>query len=219
MVDKMKMIFLGPPGSGKGTYAQRIGPKLGIPHISSGMIFRENIEKGTETGKRAKEYIDRGELVPDDITIEMVRQRLEQDDAKEGYILDGFPRTIPQAEALDKMTKIDTVVNLVVPDEVVIARLSSRRQCRECSKIYNVLFLKPKKEGVCDKCGGELYLREDDKPEVVKDRLKEYEKKTAPLIGYYKNKDILIDVECRTVDIPPEIMVDKIMKALEGVKA
>jgi len=215
----LKLVLLGPPGSGKGTYAQRIGPKLGIPHISTGDMFRENIKNKTELGKKAKEYIDKGELVPDEITIEMLKQRLEQDDAKNGFILDGFPRTTTQAEALDKITKIDAVINLVVPDEVVIARLSSRRQCKKCGKIYNVLFLKPKKEGVCDVCGGELYQREDDKPEVIKERLKVYTKNTAPLIEYYKKKGVIIDIECKSVDVPPEIMVEKIMKALENVKA
>jgi len=215
---EMKLIMLGPPGSGKGTYASRIGPKLDIPHISTGEMFRENIKNGTEVGKLAKKYLDTGELVPDEVTIKMLKERIGQANAKKGFILDGFPRTIPQADALGKITKVDAVVNLVVPDEVVIARLSSRRQCRKCSKIYNVLFLKSKVEGVCDVCGGELYQRDDDKPATIKERLKEYQKKTQPLINYYKKQRLVIDIPCNSVDVPPEIMVDKIMKELSKVK-
>jgi len=214
----MRLIMLGPPGSGKGTYASRIGPKLDIPHISTGEMFRENIKNGTEVGKLAKKYLDTGELVPDEVTIKMLKERIGQANAKKGFILDGFPRTIPQADALGKITKVDAVVNLVVPDEVVIARLSSRRQCRKCSKIYNVLFLKSKVEGVCDVCGGELYQRDDDKPATIRERLKEYQKKTQPLINYYKKQRLVIDIPCNSVDVPPEIMVDKIMKELSKVK-
>jgi adenylate kinase len=215
---EMKLIMLGPPGSGKGTYASRIGPKLDIPHISTGEMFRENIKNGTEVGKLAKKYLDTGELVPDEVTIKMLKERIGQANAKKGFILDGFPRTIPQADALGKITKVDAVVNLVVPDEVVIARLSSRRQCRKCSKIYNVLFLKSKVEGICDVCGGELYQRDDDKPATIRERLKEYQKKTQPLINYYKKQRLVIDIPCNSVDVPPEIMVDKIMKELSKVK-
>jgi adenylate kinase len=210
----MKLIMLGPPGSGKGTYASRMVPKLGIPAISTGEMFRENIRNNTETGKIAKAYMDRGELAPDELTVKMLKERIAKADAKKGFILDGFPRTIPQADALGKITKIDFVVNLVVPDKIVIARLSSRRQCRKCSKIYNVLFLKSKVEGICDVCGGELYQRDDDKPATIKERLVVYQKNTQPLIDYYRKKKLVIDIPCNSVDIPPEIMVDKIMKEL-----
>jgi len=211
----MKLIMLGPPGSGKGTYASRMMPQLGIPAISTGEMFREHMKKGTELGVKVKQYMDSGELVPDDITVKMLKERIAQPDAKKGFILDGFPRTIPQADALGKITKIDAVVNLVVPDDIVIARLSSRRQCRKCSKIYNVLFLKPKKEGVCDVCGGELYQRDDDKPATIKERLLVYQKNTQPLIDYYRKQRLIIDIPCNSVDVPPEIMVDKIMKELD----
>jgi adenylate kinase len=215
----MKLIMLGPPGSGKGTYASRMSPKLGIPAISTGEMFREHMKNGTELGKKIKKYMETGELVPDDVTVKMLKERISQTDAKKGFILDGFPRTVPQADALDKITKMDAVINLVVPDEIVIARLSSRRQCRKCSKIYNVLFLKPKVEGICDVCGGELYQRDDDKPATIKERLKVYQKNTQPLIDYYRKKKLIIDIPCNSVDIPPEIMVDKIMKELDKIKA
>lgn len=210
----MKMIFLGPPGSGKGTYASRIGPKLGIPHISTGDLLRA-ARDDPEHGKTIRHYQDTGGLVPDEITIAVLEKRIGQNDAKKGFILDGYPRNTPQAQALDKITDIDTVINLVVPDRVVIARLSSRRQCRKCSRIFNVLYLKPKKQGICDACGGGLYQRDDDKPEVIKERLKEYEKNTSPLTDFYRKRDIVIDMACNSVDIPPEIMVDKIMKSLK----
>jgi adenylate kinase len=215
----MKLIMLGPPGSGKGTYASRMGPQLGIPHISTGEMFRDNIKNNTETGKIAKTYMDKGELAPDEVTIRMLKERILQPDAKGGFILDGFPRTIPQADALGKITKMDAVVNLVVPDDIVIARLSARRQCKKCGKIYNVLFLKPKVEDICDVCGGELYQRDDDKPATIKERLEVYRKSTQPLIDYYKKQKLVIDISCNSVDIPPEIMVDKILKALKKVKA
>ena len=215
----MKLIMLGPPGSGKGTYASRMSPQMGIPAISTGEMFRESIKNGTPTGKIAKAYMDKGELAPDELTIKMLKERIAQADAKNGFILDGFPRTIPQADALGKITKTDAVVNLVVPDGIVIARLSSRRQCRKCSKIYNVLFLKPRAEGVCDVCGGELYQRDDDKPATIKERLEVYRKNTQPLINYYKKQNLVIDIPCNSVDVPPELMVEKIMKELKRIKA
>jgi len=215
----MKLIMLGPPGSGKGTYASRMMPKLGIPAISTGEMFRENIKNNTETGRIAKAYMEKGELAPDELTVKMLKERIAQRDAKNGFILDGFPRTIPQADALGKITGVDAVINLVVPDKIVIARLSSRRQCRKCSKIYNVLFLKPQREGVCDVCGGELYQRDDDKPATIKERLVVYQKNTQPLIEYYRKNGKVIDILCNSVDVPPEIMVDKIMKELGKIKA
>jgi len=213
---QIKIIMLGAPGSGKGTYSSRIAPKIGVPHIVTGDIFRAALKAGNELGKKVEGYMKAGNLVPDDITIEIVNQRLKEADAQQGFVFDGYPRTISQAEALDKMAKIDVVVNLVVPTDIIIARLSSRRTCSKCSTIFNTLFLKPKKEGVCDKCGGPLIVREDEKPDVIKHRLEVYNKQTAPLIDYYRNSGLLVDVECNDLNIPPEVMVDKIMKILQG---
>ncbi len=212
---KTRLVFLGPPGSGKGTYAQRIGPRLGIPHISTGELFRENIEKETELGKKVADLIKAGNLVPDELTMAMVEERLAKDDAQKGFILDGVPRTIPQAEMLDKMTAVDAAVNMDVSDDIVITRLSARESCRKCSKIYNKLFLKPKVEGVCDVCGGELYTRKDDMPEVIRDRLKVYYEKTAPLINYYKAKGLLVNIPCDRADAPIPEMVGKILKVIQ----
>ncbi len=211
----MKLIFLGPPASGKGTYAQRVGPKIGVPQISTGELIREEIKKETEHGKEAKPYVEAGQLIPDNIVIELLQDRIAQPDAEKGFILDGYPRNIVQADALEGMASIDKIINLVVPDEVVIYRLSGRRSCKKCGKIYNVNTLPPKQEGVCDDCGGELYHRADDTIEVLKDRLKVYREKTEPLIDYYKKKGIVADIECNQADIPPEIVVEKIMNALE----
>src|SRR3989344_1729268 len=212
---QIKIVMLGAPGSGKGAYSSRIAPKIGVPHIVTGDIFRAALKSGSELGKKVEGFMKAGNLVPDDITIEIVRERLKQADAQQGFVFDGYPRTIPQSEELDKITKIDIVVNLVVPESIIIQRVSSRRTCKNCSAIYNVLFLKPTKEGVCDKCGGELIVREDEKPDVIKHRLEVYNKQTAPLIDYYRNKGLLVDVECNDLNVPPEIMVDKIMEILE----
>jgi len=190
----MKMIFLGAPGVGKGTHAGLIAKLYSIPKISTGDLFREEVKKGTELGKRIEGILNAGELVPDEIVIEVLKKRISQEDCKNGYILDGFPRTIPQAEALDKITKIDLVVNLVASEQTIIDRITNRYTCRNCGEVYNIKFVPPKREGICDKCGGELYQREDQKPEVVKERLRVYEEKTKPLIEYYKNKGILLEV-------------------------
>ena len=212
---------MGPPGVGKGTYASRIGPKMGIPHISTGDLFRENIKKETDLGKKASEYMDRGELVPDELTIRMLQERISKPDCERGFILDGFPRTIPQAEALDRITKIDRVVNITLREDIIVKKIAARRICRKCGDIYNLADIRfesyrmppllPKKEGICDKCGGELYQRDDDREEVVRERLKTYEKNTAPLIEYYRKKGIMVDVE---VIGGPDIMVPIIMKAM-----
>jgi len=192
---KMNLIFLGPPGVGKGTHAGIAGEELGIPQISTGDLFRAEIKNQTELGKKAKEYIDRGELVPDEITVAMLKERISRPDCERGFILDGFPRTIAQAEALEGITKIDLVVNMVASDETIIDRITNRWTCRKCGAIYNSKTIPPKVEGVCDKCGGELYQREDQKRDVVENRLKVYEKQTAPLIDYYKEKGLLVDVD------------------------
>ena len=188
----MKIIFLGAPGSGKGTHATRVKTELGIPHISTGDIFRENIKGGTPLGVLAKSYIDKGALVPDDVVIKIVEDRLSREDCKNGFILDGFPRTIYQAEALKKIAAIDVVINLVVDDEAIVKRVAGRRMCR-CGETYNVAFLNG--ATTCAKCGGELYQREDDKEETVKSRLEVYHKETAPLIDYYRKEGLLKDVD------------------------
>jgi len=214
----MRIVLLGPPGSGKGTYASRLTVKLGVPQISTGDMVREEIKARTELGKKIGEYSARGELVPDETIIEMLKKRLEAPDCKKGFILDGFPRTIPQAEALEKIVPIGLVINLNVPDEVIILRLSNRLVCRRCGAIYNRLTLKPKIDNVCDKCGGELYTREDDQPKVIQDRLNVYRRQTEPLIAYYKKKRLLKDVYCKDPKVPPEVVIEDIMAILKETK-
>lgn len=214
----MKMIFLGPPGAGKGTYASRLTPILKLPHISSGDMVRDEIKAQTQLGKLMKEYSNKGKLGPDEIMIKILAKRLRKPDCKKGCILDGFPRTIKQAEALEKILKIDLVINLNVPDEIIIKRLSNRLTCKKCGTIYNKLTLKPEKDNICDKCGGQLYQREDDKPKVIQERLNVYRKKTEPLIEYYKKKGLLKDVRCDDLTIPPEVIVEKIKLIINSVK-
>lgn len=196
----MKIIMLGAPGAGKGTHAKKISEKYGIPHISTGDIFRANIKEGTELGKKAKEYMDQGLLVPDELTCDLVMDRIQQDDCKNGFVLDGFPRTIPQAEALDAALaaindKVDYAINVEVPDENIINRMSGRRACVACGATYHIVHIPTKVEGVCDKCGAELILRDDDKPETVKNRLNVYHEQTQPLIDYYTAKNVLHEVD------------------------
>ena len=196
----MKIIMLGAPGAGKGTQAKMIAEKYHLPHVSTGDIFRANLKQGTELGKKAKEYMDKGALVPDELTVEILLDRVAQDDCKNGYVLDGFPRTIPQAEALDNALtargeKIDFAVNVEVPDENIINRMSGRRACLTCGATYHTEFIKPKVEGICDNCGSTLVLRDDDKPETVKKRLDVYHDQTQPLIDYYSGKNVLAEVD------------------------
>ena len=214
----VRLIILGPPGSGKGTYAIRLHSKLSIPAIATGDIFREMVEKETPLAKKIKLFMSEGKLVPDDITIEILSKRLKKDDCRKGFILDGYPRTIKQAEALDKIAKIDAVIRLIVPEWIIVERLSSRRVCKNCGQIFNIRFLKPKKEGICDKCGGELFQRPDDQPKVIKDRLKVYETLTQPLINYYTGAVPFIKYNCESVDIPPEVAVANILEQLEKLK-
>lgn len=196
----MKIIMLGAPGAGKGTQAKKIAEKYNIPHISTGDIFRANIKNGTELGKKAKTFMDQGLLVPDELVVDLVVDRVAQDDAKNGYVLDGFPRTIPQAEALDKALdaineKVDFAINVEVPDENIINRMSGRRACVDCGGTYHIKYAPTKVEDICDACGGKLILREDDKPETVKNRLNVYHDQTQPLIDYYTKKGILEEVD------------------------
>lgn len=196
----MKIVMLGAPGAGKGTQAKMIASKYGIPHISTGDIFRANIKEGTELGKKAKAFMDQGALVPDELTLELIMDRFKQADCANGYVLDGFPRTIPQAEALTKALsdeggKLDYAINVEVPDENIVNRMSGRRACLACGGTYHVVFNAPKKEGVCDACGGELVLRDDDKPETVAKRLDVYHTQTQPLIDYYAGQGILKEVD------------------------
>lgn len=192
----MNLILLGAPGAGKGTQAEKICEKYGIPAVSTGNIIREALKNGTDMGLKAKSYIDAGKLVPDDVVIGIIKDRLAEDDCKNGFILDGFPRTIPQAEALDNMgIVIDKVVDIEVPDEKIAARLSGRRVCLKCGATYHLEFKKPAKEGICDICGDELVQRKDDKPETVIDRLNVYHEQTEPLKDYYAKTGKLVIVE------------------------
>lgn len=196
----MKIIMLGAPGAGKGTQAKMIADKYGVPHISTGDIFRANIKNGTELGMEAKKYMDQGLLVPDELTVRILLDRVAQDDCKNGYVLDGFPRTIPQAEVLDsELTKlgdhIDYAINVDVPDENIVKRMSGRRACLTCGATYHIEHVPPKKEGICDVCGSELVLRDDDKPETVKNRLNVYQEQTQPLIDFYTEKGVLKTVD------------------------
>ncbi|MCH3906846.1 MAG: adenylate kinase [Sphaerochaeta sp.] len=191
----MNLVFLGPPGAGKGTIAELAKDILGIPHISTGDLFRANIKNETELGKQVKSILASGGLVPDEVTIAMVKNRLSEADAKKGYILDGFPRTIPQADALGAMSHVDAVVNFVVPDDVIIKRLSGRRVCKSTGRTYHILYNPPKKEGIDDDTGEPLIQRDDDKPEAIAHRLEVYATSTEPLINYYRAKGLIIDLD------------------------
>nr|WP_317282530.1 adenylate kinase [uncultured Sellimonas sp.] len=211
----MKVIMLGAPGAGKGTQAKKIAAKYQIPHISTGDIFRANIKEGTELGKKAKTYMDEGMLVPDELVVDLVVDRVGQEDCKNGYVLDGFPRTIPQAEALDKELssigdKVDLAIDVEVPDENIIKRMSGRRACVGCGATYHIEYAAPAKENICDVCGKELVLREDDKPETVQKRLNVYHEQTKPLIDYYRQSGIL-----KIVDGTQEI--DHVFRQIEEV--
>ncbi|MFO7252386.1 MAG: adenylate kinase [Actinomycetes bacterium] len=212
----MRVVLVGPPGAGKGTQAQFIASHLSIPKISTGDIFRANVSRGTPLGKLAKEYMDRGDLVPDEVTIAMVRDRLSEDDAQAGFLLDGFPRNVPQAEVLKKMLAdwgqaLDAVLELKVDDEEVIRRLSGRRTCRSCGKVWHLVFDPPSTEGACDACGGELFQRDDDREETIRRRLEVYQEQTAPLISFYTDEQILVSVDATG---PVEEVTQRAMAAL-----
>lgn len=212
------IVLLGPPASGKGTQATRLREELDLPHVASGDLFREHLKNESELGAKAKEYIDRGALVPDDITIAMVMDRLSRPDCEKGAILDGFPRTIAQAEALDAALveqghKISVTPSIVVPDEVLVERVGGRRVCRMCGKTYHVRFNLPQEPDVCDRDGGELYQRDDDKPETVRERLKVYWKQTSPLIEYYRGQGVLVEVNG---DQPIDAVTEDLRTVLAG---
>jgi adenylate kinase len=212
----MRLVLVGPPGAGKGTQAQFISAHLGVPKISTGDIFRANVSQGTELGQEAKKFMDAGDLVPDEITIGMVRERLAEDDAKQGFLLDGFPRNVPQARTLDEILKdvstpLDVVLELVVDDDEVVRRLSGRRTCRNCGHIWHIDFDPPSSDGVCDICGGELFQRDDDMPETVRHRLEVYYEQTSPLVGYYAEAGILVGIDAMG---PVDDVTDRAIAAL-----
>ncbi|MBU5575295.1 MAG: adenylate kinase [Candidatus Aenigmatarchaeota archaeon] len=216
----MKLIIIGPQGSGKGTYAQRISPIFNIPQISAGDLIREEIKSGSKLGKQIEPIVKQGKLIPDEIVTDLVKKRIKKSDAKKGFILDGYPRTLKQAELLNKITKIDAVINLIVPEKIILERISTRLTCENCNTIYNIKTLKPKVDGICDKCGGKLIQREDDKPEAIKRRLKIFETETKPVIDYYRNQNLVIDIEIKENegDIPPEKIVERIIEKLKKIQ-
>ncbi len=207
----MNIVILGSPGAGKGTYAKILSDKYNIPRISVGDLFRKAIRDETELGKKIKDYVSRGDLIPDEIVIELVKERLQKDDCKNGFFLDGFPRTIAQAEAMEKFKKIDKVLNFVASDRVIMSRLGGRRTCRECGAIYHVKEVPPKVEGVCDRCGGRLYQRSDETPQAIKNRLRVYREKTMPVIDYFRKKGLLADIDANY----PFEEVDKVFSQCE----
>jgi adenylate kinase len=212
----VRIVLVGPPGAGKGTQAQFIASHLAIPKISTGDIFRYNVSQGTPLGRQAKEYMDRGDLVPDEVTIAMVRDRLGEEDAQDGFLLDGFPRNVPQAETLKKQLldwdqRLTVVLELVVDEDEVVRRLSGRRTCRRCERVWHIMFDPPTRDGICDACGGELFQRDDDREETVRHRLEVYKKQTAPLVAYYADEGILIGIDATG---PVEEVTERALAAL-----
>jgi len=214
----MKLIIIGAPGSGKGTQTSRLKSKFNVPMISTGDIFRKAIKEETELGKKIKKYLDSGKLVPDETVIEVIKDRIGRPDCENGFVLDGFPRTLEQAKALDKIVKLDACINLTVPKEVIVERLTSRRTCKNCGEIYNILVLKPKREGICDKCGGSLYQRADDTESVIEERFLVFEKQTEPLLEYYAKRIPIVEAKCTSVNESPEETTAQIMDGLKRLK-
>jgi len=215
----VKAIIFGAPGSGKGTYASRLQSELGIDVIATGDLFREIMKEDTSLGRKVKGYVDRGVLVPDDVVLEVLKQRLAKIPTGRGFILDGYPRTLEQVKALEKIGEVDVIVQLIVPDWIIIERLSTRRICRNCGEVYNIRYLKPKKDMICDKCDGPLYQRSDDTPEVIKKRIEVYEGQTQPILQYYQKKDLpFVKFKTESPEIPPEVAVEEILKNLKKLK-
>jgi adenylate kinase len=212
----VRIVLVGPPGAGKGTQAQFIASHLAIPKISTGDIFRSNVSQGTPLGRQAKEYMNRGDLVPDEVTIAMVRDRLNEEDAQPGFLLDGFPRNVPQAETLKKQlmdwdTRLTVVLELVVDEDEVVRRLSGRRTCRRCERVWHIMFDPPTRDGICDACGGELFQRDDDREGTVRHRLEVYKQQTAPLVSYYADEGVLIGIDATG---PVEEVTERALAAL-----
>lgn len=209
----MKLVFIGPPGVGKGTYAKAVSEKFGIPHISTGDIFREEIKKGSELGKRVKEFLDKGLLVPDDIVIEVVKQRLSMGDCRKGFILDGFPRTLQQAEALEQFARPEWAFLFQARDETILERLGGRRICPKCGAIYHIKYMPPKVPGICDKCGAPLIQRKDDTPEVIMERLKIYREQFTPIILFYKERGRLVEIDANEqADKVVPVVIERLRK-------
>jgi adenylate kinase len=212
-------IIFGAPGSGKGTYASRLQSKLSVDIIAMGDIFREIMKEDSQLGKKVKGYVEKGLLVPDDVVIEVLKQRLAKIPHGRGFILDGYPRTVEQAKALEKISKIDVIILLLVPDWIIIERLSARRICKNCGEVYNIRFLKPKVDMICDKCGGPLYQRSDDNPQVIKKRIEVYQEQTKPILQLFKERTVPFAVaNCDALDTPPETVVEIILKELRKLK-
>ncbi|NYZ74959.1 adenylate kinase [Candidatus Micrarchaeota archaeon] len=214
----MNIILLGAPGAGKGTYATRLSAKYGIPHVSTGQLFREAVAKQTALGKKVKQYLDSGALVPDEIVIGLIRERLNQPDCTKGFILDGFPRTTPQADALESIARTDIVLDFIASEAEIISRLSNRRTCKKCGAIYHLKNIPPARDGVCDKCGGELYQREDESPEVIKKRLAVYASQTAPLEQYYLRKRLLTGIVSWPIEFV-DVIIEDCSRAIDAAAA
>ena len=212
-------IIFGAPGSGKGTYASRLQSKLGVNVIAMGDIFREIMKEDTDLGREVRSYVEKGLLGPDSLTIQVLKQHIAKIKNKKGFLFDGYPRTIEQAKALLTIAKIDVIIQLVVPDWIIIERLSTRRICKNCGEVYNIRYLKPKRDMMCDKCGGPLYQRPDDTPEVIKKRIEVYEQQTQPILQYYKEKGVpFTEVKCEKLETPPEVIVEEILKGLKKLR-
>ena len=212
-------IIFGAPGSGKGTYASRLQSKLGIDVIAMGDIFREIMKEDTDLGREVRSYVEKGLLGPDSLTIQVLKQHIAKIKNKKSFLFDGYPRTIEQAKALETIAKIDVIIQLLVPDWIIIERLSTRRICKNCGEVYNIRYFKPKKDMICDKCGGPLYQRTDDTPEVIKKRIEVYEQQTRPILQYYKEKAVpFTEVKCEKLETPPEVIVEEILKGLKKLK-